>query len=154
VPQTIASGAPFPGRATILFYAFCIIVVTLVVQGLPLPAVIAWLRIPRDQPSHADDRVARTRLARAAHDRLQQLIAEGDELTREVADELRARNQRLLDRLHSASADRVAAELARLRREMARAQRAALLDLHARRLIDDQALRRIERELDLEEELP
>ena len=50
VPQTIASGAPFPGRATILFYAFCIIIVTLVLQGLPMPAVIRWLRIPRDEP--------------------------------------------------------------------------------------------------------
>jgi CPA1 family monovalent cation:H+ antiporter len=153
VPQTIASGAPFPGRATILFYAFCIIVVTLVVQGLPLPAVIAWLRIPRDEPSHEEDRVARTRLARAAHDRLDQLIADGDELTSELANELKARNQRLLASLDSTRAGHVSAELARLRREVARAQRAALLDLHARRLIDDQAFRRIERELDLEEEL-
>ncbi len=152
VPQTVASGAPFPGRATILFYAFCIIVVTLVVQGLPMPAVIAWLKIPQEQPRHEEDRLARTRLARAAHERLEQLMTEDDQLTRELATELRDRNQRLLARLDSAAAGRVAAELARLRREVARAQRAALLDLHTRQLIDEEAFRRIERELDLEEE--
>jgi Na+/H+ antiporter len=153
VPQTVASGAPFPGRATILFYAFCIIVVTLVLQGLPLPAVIRWLRIPRDEPGGQQDRPARTRMAQAARDRLQELIADGDELTRELGADLLARNQWLLDCLDSKDADRSSRELARLRRELARAQRVALLDLHARRLVDDQAFRRLERELDLEEEL-
>jgi hypothetical protein len=90
---------------------------------------------------------------RAARDRLEQLVADGDELTREVAADLRARNQRLLEHLDSRNAGRVAAEIARLRRELTHAQRTALLDLHARRLIDNEAFRRIERELDLEEEL-
>src|SRR5262249_36349623 len=55
VPATLAGGAPFPGRAEILFYAFSVIVVTLVVQGLPLPWIIRWLDIPRDEPRHEED---------------------------------------------------------------------------------------------------
>jgi Na+/H+ antiporter len=153
VPQTLASGAPFPGRATILFYAFCVIVATLVLQGLSLPAVIRWLRIPRDEPRVEEHRLARIRTARAARDRLEQLIADGDELTRELGADLRARTDRLLEHLESRDAGRVSAELARLRVELARAERRALLDLHARKLIDDETFRHLERELDLEEQL-
>jgi CPA1 family monovalent cation:H+ antiporter len=153
VPQTIASGAPFPGRATILFYAFCVIVVTLVLQGLSLPLVIRLFRIARDEPRHEEHRVARIRTARAARDRLDELIADGDELTRELGADLRARTERLLLHLESRDVGRVAKEIARLRGEVARAERRALLDLHARRIIDDQTFRQLERELDIEEQL-
>jgi Na+/H+ antiporter len=153
VPQAIAGGAPFPGRATILTYAFCVIVMTLVLQGLPTPWVIRLLRIPRDQRNLEEDRLARLRLARAQAHRLAELIDEGDELTRELGEDLRLRNQRLLVHLESSDAGRVAAELGRLRRELAGAQRRALLDLHARRLISDETFRRFERELDLEEQI-
>jgi CPA1 family monovalent cation:H+ antiporter len=156
VPRTTLAGTPFPGRATILFYAFCVIIVTLIVQGLPLPYVIRWLRITRDEPRHESDRLARIRTARAARDRLDQLIAEGDELTRELGTDLRGRYRRLLEHFEAGAANghggRIQAEMGRLRRELAHAQRRALLDLHQRGLIDDDTFRRIGRELDLEEQ--
>jgi CPA1 family monovalent cation:H+ antiporter len=156
VPRTTHAGTPFPGRATILFYAFCVIGVTLIVQGLPLPYVIRWLRIARDEPRYEEERLARIRTARAARDRLEQLIADGDELTRELGAELRARYQRLLEQLEAEAAAgsnrRIQAEIVRLRRELTQAQRRALLDVHHRGLIDDETFRRIERELDLEEQ--
>ena len=80
-------------------------------------------------------------------------MADGDELTREVGADLLARTQRLIARLDAKHADRSTAELARLRRELAQAERATLLDLHARRLVDDETFRQLERELDLEEQL-
>jgi CPA1 family monovalent cation:H+ antiporter len=154
VPRVTSAGAPFPGRAAILFYAFSVIVVTLVVQGLPLPWVIRWLRIPRDEPRLEEHRLARVRTARAARDRLDQLMAGGDDLTRSLAADLRVRYQQLLDDLESDErSGRVHAELARLRRELAQAQRQALLDLHARGHIDNDTFRQLERELDLEEQL-
>jgi CPA1 family monovalent cation:H+ antiporter len=154
VPRLTLSGAPFPGRASILFYAFSVIVVTLVVQGLSLPWVIRWLRIPVDEPRMEARRLARIGTARAARDRLEQLIAVEDELTRGLASELRARYQRLLDDLDAGDGGgRVHSEMTRLRRELAHAQRRALLDLHKRGLIDDDTFRHIERELDLEEQI-
>jgi CPA1 family monovalent cation:H+ antiporter len=150
VPQLTRAGAPFPGRAPILFYAFSVIVVTLVVQGLPLPWVIRLLRIPREEHRAEEHRLARIGTARAARDRLEQLLAVEDELTRNLAGELRARYQRLLENLESGDG-RVHDELARLRRELAQAQRQALVDLRARGLIADDTFRRIERELDVEE---
>src|SRR4051812_33023501 len=43
IPLTIANGAPFPQRDLILFVTFGIIIITLVGQGLMLPAVINWI---------------------------------------------------------------------------------------------------------------
>ncbi|MFM9559377.1 cation:proton antiporter, partial [Streptomyces caniscabiei] len=48
VPETLDSGQPFPDRAFIVFVTCGVIVVTLVVQGLLLPGVVRWARLPRD----------------------------------------------------------------------------------------------------------
>ena len=45
IPLTIESGAPFPHRDLILFATFGVIIITLVGQGLMLPAVIRWLGV-------------------------------------------------------------------------------------------------------------
>jgi CPA1 family monovalent cation:H+ antiporter len=156
VPRVTASGAPFVGRPTILFYAFSVIVLTLIAQGMPLPWVIRWLRIPRDEPRHDQDRRARIHTARAARDCLERLDAAGDELTHRLVDDLRSHYRRLLEQLGAETSPsegaRIEAELTRIRRELSQVQRRALLDLHQRGLIDNDIFRRIERELDLEEQ--
>ena len=43
IPLFTASGEPFPDRDPILFVTFGVIVVTLIGQGLALPAVVRWL---------------------------------------------------------------------------------------------------------------
>lgn len=45
VPLHTASGAPFPGRATILFTAFVVVLFTLLVQGPTLPALVGGLGV-------------------------------------------------------------------------------------------------------------
>ena len=45
IPLTTASGAPFPGRASIQFIAFVVAIGTLVVQGATLPLLSRWLTI-------------------------------------------------------------------------------------------------------------
>jgi len=156
LPHITPSGAPFPGRATILFYAFCVIVVTLVVQGLPLPYVIRWLRIPREEPQFDQERQARIRTTRAARDRLEQLLSDGDELTRTVGAELRAQYQQLLEYYEKGATpqttDRSRIELRRIRAELGQAQRVALVDLHSRGLINNETFQRLGRELDYLEE--
>src|SRR5215470_12279690 len=47
IPFTTASGAPFPDRDLILFVTFSVILVTLVGQGLLMPAVVRWLGLVR-----------------------------------------------------------------------------------------------------------
>jgi len=48
IPLALDDGEPFPGRNLILFITFCVILVTLVLQGLSLPALIRRLRFDPD----------------------------------------------------------------------------------------------------------
>src|SRR5437868_11266634 len=47
LPFTLPDGSPFPGRSYILFFTFCVILTTLVFQGLTLPLIIRKLRVTR-----------------------------------------------------------------------------------------------------------
>jgi monovalent cation/hydrogen antiporter len=49
----VESGSEFPQRDTLIFLSFCVILTTLVVQGLSLPAVIRRLEI---SPVSANER--------------------------------------------------------------------------------------------------
>ncbi len=70
VPMTTLSGAPFPDRSLLIFIVTVVILVTVLVQGSTLPAVVRWARLPADV-AHAEElQLARTRAARAALDAL------------------------------------------------------------------------------------
>src|SRR5439155_3231814 len=47
VPQAVASGQPFPDRDVIVFVTSGVIVVTML-QGVFLPLVVRWARLPED----------------------------------------------------------------------------------------------------------
>jgi monovalent cation/hydrogen antiporter len=59
VPQSVASGAPFPGRDVIVFVTAGVIVVTLA-QALLLPTVVRWARLPRDTSVEQERHLAET----------------------------------------------------------------------------------------------
>jgi Na+/H+ antiporter len=46
IPLALPSGAAFPQRDMILFITFTVIVVTVVLQGLTLPALVKWVKLP------------------------------------------------------------------------------------------------------------
>ena len=50
IPFTIPGGADFPERDLIIFITFMVIVLTLLVQGLTLPALIRLLKLKDDYP--------------------------------------------------------------------------------------------------------
>ena len=81
IPLTTANGEPFPDRDLILFLTFAVILVTLVGQGLMLPAVIRALGLANAgrRERHADraeEYQARREAIAAAIERLDQLAAE------------------------------------------------------------------------------
>ena len=51
IPLETDTGSPFPDRALIVFFAFCVILVTLLLQGLSLPFVILTV-LPRLERIH------------------------------------------------------------------------------------------------------
>ena len=64
--EVIFSGRPFPGRDYILFITFCVIVATLVLQGLSLPVLIRRLGVADDGLAELEERTARLKANEAA----------------------------------------------------------------------------------------
>src|SRR5207245_7514608 len=88
LPLTTRSGAPFPERAFLIYLAFCVILATLVLQGLSLPLVIRLLHLEDDGSAAKEETKARIYAADAALARLEELI--GEEWVREdTAERLR-----------------------------------------------------------------
>jgi len=46
IPLTLENGEPFPHRSLILYITFIVILATLLLQGLSLPALIRWAKFP------------------------------------------------------------------------------------------------------------
>ena len=58
IPVTLDNGQAFPHRDLILFITFVVILITLILQGLTLPALIKWLKIPVETPYHLSEKEA------------------------------------------------------------------------------------------------
>jgi CPA1 family monovalent cation:H+ antiporter len=152
----LALPAGFPGRELILFFTFVVILVTLVGQGLTLPAVIRALGLAPEADKAGAEAQARALTAEAALARLDDLEAEWP-THKPLIDALRAKYEHATSHAEErAGAEPGAAEQEQLehtqiRRELIEAERRAAFDLRERGVIDDELLRRIERDLDLEE---
>ncbi len=158
LPLTIADGAPFPHRDLIQFLTFCVILVTLVGQGLGMPAAMRALGLARAgyRERHADreaEFVARRQAVEAAVARLEQLIAERD-FTEEFVAPLRGSYRDRLRHLRRRSdGDDGHRKLTELHEEiellLLEAERERINELSRAGQLKDEARRRIERELDL-----
>ena len=156
IPLTTAAGTPFPDRDLILFITFALIVVTLVGQGLVLPGVVRWLGLAGDaaaerEHEHKAELTARSEALKVGHRRLKQFEADG-RVSPEALSILRARHDYRAGRLPENTPDKsAAAAAAELRMELIAAEREYIYRLLQEGRITDEARRRIERELDLEE---
>jgi Na+/H+ antiporter len=157
LPFITADGKPFPHRPLVVFLAFSVILVTLLLQGLTLPLLIRLLGLRDDGIARREESEGRHAAARAALQRLEELANE-PWLPPEAAEHLRALYKRRQHRFHAQLArdkDRAheayAQATIRLQLELLHAERAAILNLRQNEVISDDAYREIERDLDLEE---
>jgi CPA1 family monovalent cation:H+ antiporter len=157
LPYTIANGQPFPHRDLILFITFGVIIMTLVGQGLMLPAVVRWLglvKLGKDEHIHEIQAEIAGRQA-ALDEVVRQLEAAASErsLTEGIIEHLRTRNTYRMQVVPGDLQDGV--ERARatvvIKKELIEAERAFIFQLLRDGKITDEARRRIEYELDLEE---
>jgi CPA1 family monovalent cation:H+ antiporter len=157
IPLTTHSGAPFPERDLIIFLTFCVILGTLVVQGLTLPIVIKAFGIEPDHLDEKEDAKARIKAADAALARLEELT--GEEWVRDdTAERLRGlygfRRNRFASRFDSdddGGIEERSLNYQRLRRELLEAERGAIVDLRRQGMISSDVERRLHRDLDLED---
>ena len=156
IPFATESGEPFPDRDLILFLTFSVILVTLVGQGLLLPAVIRALGLAHagrreHRADRAEEFAARRLAIEAAIERLDELAAER-KLSPEIVQPLRVRHRDRLKHVADRS-DGAHEELITLHDEMEylliAAERQRINDLYRQGKLKDEARRRIERELDL-----
>ncbi|MFD9906450.1 Na+/H+ antiporter [Streptomyces sp. NPDC059063] len=88
IPLKTDDGAPFPARDEIVFIAFCVIMATLVAQGLTLPWLVKRLGVRADTDAErALERDLALRAAKAAKARLKE-IEEVEELPEEISERL------------------------------------------------------------------
>jgi Na+/H+ antiporter len=150
-------GHDFPSRDLLVFLTFSVILVTLVGQGLSLPFIIRRLGIGDDGSVQHEAIHAREASIEAALGRLEELAEEWPDHL-ELIDQMRARfthAEEHLEHDHEAEGapepDQEQIEHEAIRRSVIGAQRVAIIDLRDRGVIGDAALRRVERDLDLEE---
>ena len=154
IPFLLSDGTAFPGRDTILLLTFFVIFGTLIVQGLPLKPLVGLLKIMDDHVTEKEERLARLKANEAALARIEELGSSGgvkpesvERLRSEYADRIRqlskedAKDQRVR-RLYSRDFEELA-------RQALETERDTVIALRNERFIGDEALRRIQRDIDL-----
>ena len=164
IPLTVNSGEDFPGRSLILFLTFVVVVGTLLLHGLTLPWVIRVLGVQGDeeQSDARAEAAAQDKAARAAAARLDELVgADADDVPQvrnRAADILRSWNTHRansawerLGRSDEDLGESPSNAFRSLRLEMIDAERGVFIAERDAGRIDDEVLRKVLRELDLEE---
>ena len=157
LPLTLPGGAPFPAREALVIVTVTVIVFTLLGQGLSLPWLIRRLRLETDPELREEEGRARQQLVESATRRIDELYAVWPG-HRPLLDRLRetyAHRSEHVERQRDASGsgeeDREIIEHREIQRTVIDSEREALLRLRAEGAIDDDVLRALERELDLDE---
>jgi Na+/H+ antiporter len=160
IPFATASGQPFPDRDLILFLTFCVILITLVGQGLLLPPVIRALGLAH--AGHSERRDNRVQEQQARRSAIEAVIAQLEQLASErglsekIVEPLRLRyRDRLRRNKHQSDGDDDHRKLTEVQDEiellLIAAERQQINELFRDGKLKDEARRRIERELDLRE---
>ena len=166
IPQFTDTGAPFPGRDAIQFFAFVVTVGTLLLQGLSLPWLIRKLgvRDPSEQDEDArSEAAARQAATNAAVAKLAEVLPRATaSLQPEAAERIRQRliavvefrGRRIVEHITGEAPEQYAGmhhAFTSVRQELLGVQREALVVERDAGRLDDEVMRRVLRELDLEE---
>lgn len=159
VPLITDTGDAFPGRDLILFLTFSAILATLVLQGLTLAPLISRLRLKGDEEAVTRAELkARLEGAHAALGRLEELRKD-EPVPQDAQERMREHYEERLERyeagLQAGGSTPEYAESSEAwrswRRELLAAEREAIVSLRNRGEISPEVMRRIQRDLDLEE---
>jgi len=157
LPVATHSGAPFPERDLLIYLAFCVILATLVVNGLSLPLVIRLLGLEDDGDAAEEETKARVYAADAALARLAELADENwvrDDTAERLRGLYRFRQDRFrarYDDQDDGTIEQRSQDYQRLRRELLDAERRAVAELRRQGRINDDVMNLVTRDLDLED---
>ena len=159
IPMALPGGAAFPYRNMILFITFCVILSTLVIQGLSLPLIIRWLKVETKETKEEERLEIRLRMANAVVDHINtHYPSEADSI--EAFTRLKNRYERMAAitssrlKMEGEEGEKAAKFLPQYRRlliELVDVQRQELAKMRRDNQFSDEILRNKETELDLEE---
>jgi CPA1 family monovalent cation:H+ antiporter len=158
LPFRTDAGAPLEGRDLIIFVSFMVVLFTVVVQGLTLPALVRKIGLAGDDEEEQEEEVlARIAIAEAALARLEELQEEewtNDDTIERVRRAYDFRQRRFASRVDDREDPGIEERSQRYQKlmlDLYQSQREALTALRSEGRISDEVMRRIQRELDLEE---
>jgi Na+/H+ antiporter len=148
LPTALPSGESFPQRDLVILLAFGIVAVTLVGQGLTLPALIKAMRLEKDTSADTESELAQEAMRRAAIQAVNRLVAEHGLPAHEAVSIKRFFNSKAAQR---SGGGLTLDDETRLWLGAAAAQREVLINLWQNGEIGDDVLARLERQIDLAE---
>jgi monovalent cation/hydrogen antiporter len=155
LPILLTDGSPFPHRNLIIFLTFCVICVTLVLQGVTLPPLIRALGLAGAAGPKREEQEARRVVIEAAVSYLEHAQEkDGKEPARHYEELTRHYRRRLASLQPGGGTREEVADRDRFLQlflEALRVERETAIRLRDESRINDEVLRRIERELDLTE---
>jgi CPA1 family monovalent cation:H+ antiporter len=155
LPAVLADGSPFPQRNLIVFLTFCVIFVTLVLQGISLPPLIRALGLAGAAGPNCEEQEARRIVIEAAVSHLEDAKNRDSRESAPLYEDLARHYRQRLASLQPGDGNKE--EIAdhdrhvELSLEALRVERETAIRLRDEGRINDEVLRRIERELDLSE---
>lgn len=155
LPEVLINGQAFPHRELMIFLTYCVILVTLVLQGLTLPPIIRRLGLAGAVEKNLDEEQARRAMIDASLAYLEHSRETDDPSFQPLYGDLirlQQRRRELIDADGSDEGDASRERLEKFRnlsRHVQAVQRATVLHLRNQGEIGDEVLRRLQRELDL-----
>ena len=161
LPLVLQDGTAFPKRNSIIFLAFVVIFITLVVQGLSLPLLIRWLKIKPQDNTIEEEKELQLYLATSTlnfieqdfpmqlDNKLQEQLKKRyelkiDDLTKEIRRQKKAKRDD--EKIKPPPNDLVNAQL-----EIGKFKRELLVKIHKEGEFSDAAIKKVEREMDIDE---
>jgi monovalent cation/hydrogen antiporter len=162
LPLVLQDDTLFPKRHSIIFLAFVVIFVTLVVQGLSLPLLIRWLKIKPQDNTAAEEKELQLYLATSTLHFIEQDLPVS--LDNKLQEQLKKKYEQLINDLTKEIRRHKKAKhndeevkptppdtmlIAKL--EISKFQRELLVRLHKEGDFSDAAIKKVEREMDIDE---
>jgi CPA1 family monovalent cation:H+ antiporter len=162
LPLFLEDGTAFPKRNSIIFLAFVVIFVTLVVQGLSLPLLIRWLKMKPQDNTIEEERELQLYLATNTLNFIEQDFP--IELDYKLQEQLKKRYEGKIDNLtkeirRQKKAKRDDEEIkppppndfTNAQLEISKFKRELLIRIHKEGEFSDEAIKKVEREMDIDE---
>ena len=155
LPAVLSDGRPFPQRDLIVFLTFCVILVTLVLQGITLTPLVRALGLEGSGGPDCEELEGRRLVIDAAVAHLESArladVADSDEIYEDLIGHYRHRLASLEPEDENEDHAQHHHRYREISREAESVERKTAVQLRNEGRINDAVLRRIERELDLNE---